>query len=117
MQLTSLVEMHSEAARELLDRVEVETVHYINVTDDSKITEKESEIAALMATVSKLEDDLKDALSNKEKPSYEASEVFFYIGFEYTRAIYLLLIGMSHPLVLPSWRLRIDKLAPPNDEF
>lgn len=80
-QLASLVEMHSEAAHELLDRVEVETVHYVNVADDGKIMEKDREIAALKEKMSKLQDELKDALTDKEKLRHEGREVLFSTSF------------------------------------
>lgn len=73
--------MHSEAAHELLDRVEVETVHYVNVADDSKIMEKDREIAALKVKMSKLEDELKDALADKEKLRHKGREVWFSTSF------------------------------------
>ena len=68
--------MHSEAAHELLDRVEVETVKFVNVSDDGKIQEKDREIADLKMQVSKLEDQLKEALSgNQKKTQKDTAEV------------------------------------------
>ena len=65
--MTALVEMHSEAAHELLDRVEVETIKFVKVKEDGKIQEKDREIADLKMQVSKLEDQLKEALAGNQK--------------------------------------------------
>lgn len=62
-QLTNLVEMHTQAAHELLDRVEVET---INMPAPSAYDSKDEEIAHLRKKIAKTESELNESLADAE---------------------------------------------------